>query len=159
MLNYEILAWLQVLNETQMGKLSALATVKTLHRSVTVPQKPAMGAACVRNAAAKACLAPGKDSQVSVIGCLHQWLLLSTRMMLSHKQSWLALIGSTILRSIRRKLCVSNFIRACLTYFIAPLRFALGLLIARCPYGESVLADFWCLWARLALIWWHRGSK
>ncbi len=84
---YEILAWLQVLNETQMARLSALAAVKMLHRSVTVPQKPAMGAACVKNAAGKAGLAPRKDSQVSVTGCLHQRLFLFTKTMLSHEQS------------------------------------------------------------------------
>ena len=75
MLPYEILAWLQVLNETQMAKFSALAAVKTLHRSVTGPHKPAMGAACIKNAAAKAGLVPRKDSQVSVTSCLHQYFL------------------------------------------------------------------------------------
>ena len=72
---YEILAWLQVLNETQMAKVSALAAVKTLHRSVTVPHKPPAGAACVEMAVAKAGLAPRKVSQVSVTSCLHQCLV------------------------------------------------------------------------------------
>ena len=92
MLNYEILAWFQVLNKTQMARLSALAAVKTLRRSVTVPQKPAMGAACVRNAASKAGLAPREDTQVRFTGCLHQCLSKNNAI---HEQSRLALSGST----------------------------------------------------------------
>ena len=72
MLSSEILACLQVLDKSQMGRLSALAAVETLRSSVTAPHKPAMGAACVKNAAAETGLAPRKDGQVSFTSCLHQ---------------------------------------------------------------------------------------